>query len=348
MNITFFIGNGFDLSLKVKTGYADFLADYIKKKHEGALSENIMKEYDSWANLEKQLGIYAGSVKAEDADKFNAEKETLEDDLREYLGTTALADLEISKDGADEFRDMVTGFSRYLPAAEQDHYKNIVAGTKEAINYWFVNFNYTYYLDDIIEEARKIDPFGMHAANGTNYADKLSLPIHIHGELEDLLLGVNDKSQIGDGKNEPIPEIADYLIKPVVNNKLGNQKISSVQGIINRSKYVCVFGMSLGITDKDWWCYLGNWLNQSPDRRLVLFIHDDTAIMFSSSKKARKADLVRMQFIEKIEAVDKAEQLNKQIVVVFNSGIFDFTHISTQQTNEGEEGEQYYIDEQAK
>lgn len=335
MNITFFIGNGFDINLGLKTRYTDFLSEYVKKDHEGSLPKEIKKKFDSWADLEKQLGVYAGTVSKEEAARFNEEKEALEDELIEYLRFACLKDLVISQEGISEFRQMVTGFSKYLPSVEQEHYKSVLSGIREVIRYQFIDFNYTSCLDKIVDESKKIKPFGNHIINGIRYEDEIWIPIHIHGELYDeLVLGVNDCSQIGNGKTEVPPQIAEYLIKSNVNNKLGNQKIKQVQEVIEKSAYVCVFGMSLGVTDKDWWCYLGKWLEKSPARRLILFMYDGSGAIFSGSKRARKEDQVRSRFINMIERTDIEEQLNRQIVVVINSSIFHFENIMLESEKE--------------
>ena len=48
MNITFFIGNGFDLNLGLKTRYQDF----YKYFHEHGTSNNMIKE---WINEKEKL-----------------------------------------------------------------------------------------------------------------------------------------------------------------------------------------------------------------------------------------------------------------------------------------------------
>ena len=255
------------------------------------------------------------------------DREALEESLIEYLRDVSLNEMVID-DGGAEFQKMVTGFSDCLPAVEREHYRTIIAKTSEALRYCFIDFNYTRYLDKLVEEAKKINPFGSHTGGGTHYTDEIMIPIHIHGELDDeLLLGVNDKTQIGDGKGDPIPAIEEYLIKPNVNRKLGNQKIAQVEEIIDKSMFVCVFGMSLGETDKDWWCCLGKWLEQSPDRRLVLFMYEGPGLITSGSRRTRLEDRYRSRFIDMIGKTDIADQLSAQITVVLNSWIFKFEHV---------------------
>ena len=59
MNVTYLIGNGFDLGLGLKTRFSDFLPIYIseKSKDEDILEfqEDIAKSIDDWSDFELQL-----------------------------------------------------------------------------------------------------------------------------------------------------------------------------------------------------------------------------------------------------------------------------------------------------
>ena len=328
MNITFFIGNGFDLNLGLKTRYVDFLSAYVKEEHTDALSASIRQEFETWADLERQLGIYAGSIGEEQMTQFLEEKEALDEALIAYLRKVSAVEMVIPPEGAAEFQKMITGFWEYLPAEEKDHYREELPRIYEPVNYQFINFNYTGFLDRLYDEAKKIDPFGTHLSNGMNFTDALQAPVHIHGELtEELLLGVNDRTQIGDGRQEPAAAAEDYLIKPNLNQKLGNRKSRQAREIIDGSLYVCVFGMSLGITDRDWWVYLGKWLEQKPERRLVLFMYEGPDPIPSGSRRVRIEDEYRRQFLRMIGEQDGTGKLNGQVIVVLNSGLFGFENV---------------------
>lgn len=328
MYITFLIGNGFDLNLGAKTGYRDYLKTYIKEGHKNSLSDAINSDIDTWADLERQLGIYAGSISEKEVDDFFQNKDELENSLVQYLKKVSEYKIKIGSDGANEFKERITGFTQFLPIREQDHYKNVVSQIKNTIYYQFIDFNYTEYLDQIYIEAKKIVPFGSHVYNSTNYTDEIRMPLHIHGYLDDeMVLGVNDATQIGDGIHTPLPIIIEYLTKPLINDKLGNQKRSRAKAIIDKSIYICVYGMSLGITDKEWWSYLGDWLMQSVDHRLILFMYDDPSFFFLASRTARKQDDVRRRFLAMIGRENEFDKLSKQIVVQFNSPIFNFENI---------------------
>ena len=185
MNITFFIGNGLDMNLGLKTGYRDFLAAYVKDGQSNELKEAINRDIDTWADLERELGIYAGDIDKEKVDTFFSEKEELESALIQYLKEVATRKLIVDQSNISEFRDRVTRFVQYLPAQEQDHYKSVVSKIRETINYVFIDFNYTEYIDQLYSEAVKLHPFGMHAGASVNYQDVIRMPLHIHGNLDD-------------------------------------------------------------------------------------------------------------------------------------------------------------------
>ena len=101
MNITFIIGNGFDLNLGMKTGYLDFL-QYCSDI--GILPNNRIlsiyrddKNKNEWSYMEKKLGEitseYHEKVKEEfrdqlfsdDPELFIRDKDELENELMKYL-----------------------------------------------------------------------------------------------------------------------------------------------------------------------------------------------------------------------------------------------------------------------
>lgn len=63
MNITFMIGNGFDVGIGLKSKFKDFFPIYKilsedKDEQIKKFSEDINKDIDTWADFEKELGVY--------------------------------------------------------------------------------------------------------------------------------------------------------------------------------------------------------------------------------------------------------------------------------------------------
>ena len=92
MNITFLIGNGFDLNLGLKTSYSDFLQVYKEIKPTDSevikkFKQDILQDEQQWSNAEEQFGKYTEEFYNSD---FTAEQycECHEDfcaNLAEYL-----------------------------------------------------------------------------------------------------------------------------------------------------------------------------------------------------------------------------------------------------------------------
>ena len=61
MNVTFLIGNGFDLNLGLKTKYSDFITTYCAENDKDSdlikkFKKNIHKNPDLWASAELAFG----------------------------------------------------------------------------------------------------------------------------------------------------------------------------------------------------------------------------------------------------------------------------------------------------
>ena len=62
MNITFFIGNGFDLNLGLKTSFIDFIKIYKNESSDNEIIKNfkqkICENQELWSNAEVAFGKY--------------------------------------------------------------------------------------------------------------------------------------------------------------------------------------------------------------------------------------------------------------------------------------------------
>jgi hypothetical protein len=93
----------------------------------------------------------------------------------------------------------------------------------------------------------------------------LSQIVHIHGVAEEnktILLGVNDLSQI---ENESIREdidLLDIIVKPQTNKESRSGIDTQCIYLLQKANLICIFGSSIGNTDKMWWKILGERLNK--------------------------------------------------------------------------------------
>lgn len=78
--------------------------------------------------------------------------------------------------------------------------------------------------------------------------------LHIHGTTtSNMVLGVNDKNQIANKELAENSLFRERLTKTEINNmSYGNTKIERACAVIDSSSVICIFGMSIGATDKMW------------------------------------------------------------------------------------------------
>ena len=332
MNITFLIGNGFDLNLNLNTRYSDFYKYYIENDPQDIISKSIRKDYEMWSDLEIGLGEFLKNIDESQIDEFLDSKSTLETMLSKYLSIESQRiTINDKKTLGEEFRQKVLNFFSDFNAIEKDQYNRVIASTKEKIYYNFITFNYTNVLDNIVFASQEnCKTFGNHASGGIGYNDVIVLPHHIHGNLsEDLILGLDNANQILNEKLKTNSKLTNYIIKPNVNTALGEKKIEKAKEIIDTSKYICLFGLSIGDTDGMWWKYIIEWLKRDDNNRLVLFINKNTNVQLSGQEKVRFRDINREMMLKRSQCTI-SETTNQTLdkIIVPNSKIFTLDNIT--------------------
>ncbi|MBQ3513984.1 MAG: hypothetical protein IJA32_09355 [Lachnospiraceae bacterium] len=164
------------------------------------------------------------------------------------------------------------------------------------------------------------------------------MPHHIHGKLtEDLILGLDNAEQILNDKLKTNPKLTNYIVKSAVNTALGEKKIEKAKEIIDKSKYVCLFGLSIGDTDGMWWSYIIEWLKREKDNRLVLFINKNTNVQLSGQEKIRFRDSNREMMLERsrCEVSETLKLVQGKIIIVPNSKIFNLENIIVEDKENG-------------
>lgn len=283
MNITFLIGNGLDVGLGMKSRFKDFFPIYKEKsakkpKKIRQLSEEIDADYETWADFETALGEYTM--------KFNAEtKQDFLDQVKDFQNEF-IEHLQIQEEGLDYNKQDLAGFminalmeyysSENLPPESNKRVKSIHdLYNYDEHTYNFVNFNYTYSLEKCLNTIPQKIVCKRKYGNGER-VDRIGEIVHVHGR-RDLypLIGVNDVSQIA---NEELAKDATFIrriVKPTLNRSIHQENDENATTLINQSQIICVYGMSLGKTDKKWWDLLMKWLKGSDYRQLVIFDYDE-------------------------------------------------------------------------
>jgi len=337
MNITFLIGNGFDLGLPLKTTYADFYQVYNKLNHDDLISVALRKQsYDYWSDLEVGLGKITSEIKTDkDLNAYLDSKNIIETELAKYLqDTESHFRIVNNQDFSKEFQGKIQALPSELDATNRLFLRDeVFAQSSSSIVYQFITFNYTNCLDAMLDclthdtSERRVH----HRFRGSEVLDSFSsTPFHIHGTIDsDFLMGVGDVSQIDNETYRKNPSLNRYLIKKNINEEMGNRRIADAKNIITDSQVVVLYGLSLGITDIYWWCYLRDWLKEKSVRRLVIFNYDKRGVTPSASESLRRKRAVIEHFLTLVgEANVSSNPLGDRIVVVNSKGYFLFKAIA--------------------
>lgn len=323
-NVTFLIGNGFDLSFGVHSQYRDIYKAYLDAQTSSEIFvKNFKEEMQYWSNFEMDLAEFAAkcSTEAEIVACLRDFKQFTEDYLIEEQVTALYDRMRDPKDIQKVFAEFAISLEEFYT----NNYPNITTNIEsilnnEQITYHFITFNYTAVLDFLI-------------GNIKNYLSKgiISLALHIHGKLrENVTFGIDNEQQLPELPYSLTGRGRRALIKPVFNSEFDKQRMENAQEVIKKSDVLCIYGLSLGDSDLMWRKAICDWMIDNPQHHVFLYIHE------ASSKKLSQAD-ERMDYEEDIKGnIFKSWGIEKRYISPFSSqlhipvskNIFDFQNIS--------------------
>lgn len=260
MNISYFIGNGFDINLNLSTSFNTFIKKYYLKQS----SENkavlqfkeTIKDTDEelWSRLEEYLGEYTETLKS--SSEFISVFDDLQQNLNEYLKIEQ-STLNLSDEDKKSIINDFFNPQRYLiPNDRRNLIKFLQSRPNKDFNLTINTFNYTNCIETIFPELKP--NINISTKNSLNTISKLLKVNHIHGLIDDFMIfGVNDISQISNMNFHDIDDIKEHLIKPFANDSYDTSKNTSVESNISKADLYCFHGVSLGITDHRWWELIG-------------------------------------------------------------------------------------------
>lgn len=323
MNIAYLIGNGFDRNLGLKTGYRDFYKYY---KQQDSANEAIAKfkekidiDSECWADLEIALG-----ERTADYSEWGAFENVYFDvnfQLKKYLEGQEQK-LEVSPEFQEKmFRDIVfpeTYFNEATRLKIQEYRSNWRNTTPWNVD--IITYNYTSSMERLLdlnkEKGRTL------VSNKYGNPVKLRNIYHIHGVLSDeILVGVNDISQIKNETFRDNPDAVEILVKPKTNEMFDTLITRRCQNVIENSNLICLFGLSIGDTDKMWWKYIGNRLfGGNGPAKMIIFHKGDEVSRFKSGviRRERQQHFLEQAGWTKADASTVADK----IFVAYNTDCF--------------------------
>lgn len=327
MNITYIIGNGFDVNLGLKTRYQDFY-DYYQNQPSPSeevkqLKANIDRNKENWADLELALGEYTPNFK--DSNSAIEVMEDLCDHLTEYLKLQSLLIPQSNEKIKEEMlRCLANPYEFFLPADKeqiQSYYSNrLPAHGKITI----LSLNYTPSIERILDY-KDNQPISIDSNDSwLGYGAEVHRILHPHHTLDDIILvGLNDESQVVNQTLCNEEAFKENFIKSACNKMLSSGIENQCSDVINNSDLFVVFGSSLGATDKLWWQKIANRMVNS-NSLLLLFIYDHKMKRTCRRLGEQKRTVVN-NFVSHLEGYtdSQIEDIKRKTLVSFNSGIFD-------------------------
>lgn len=332
MNITFVLGNGFDIQLGLSTRYSDFLREYVHitpenndniKEFKSYLAQKTTKEL--WSDAEKAMGIYLGQYSDTTIEIFNERVRDFERSMVVYLNQQQeQCFYSDKKQIATRFKDFIfKTFHDALTCRRNDLDVNLNAPNF----YRFITFNYTNLLEKIKECCISENAIlRKRVFNGITYNDFWGPTIHVHGTLNtQIIMGVNDESQLELGGGTTLTEALRWeLIKPALNNDSGYNFDLPAKNEISNSDIIAIYGVSYGDTDKLWWQEIVNWLRQNSGHKLVAFTRDEPGQFVPTLawtelnyEKNKRREILKKLHVE--ENSPDFEALIEQIYIVLNT-----------------------------
>lgn len=321
MNVLFIIGNGFDLNLGLKTDYKDFYEYYRWAKSKSTavyqLKKSINGEIKKWADLELALGSYTSELAS--ADELDDVYMNIVKNLAKYLQ---------NEEDHYDFNDVIRKkFIEFLAFPEYsllrtDRDELLLFKEKWNNSQWnvdMITFNYTRSVEKILGEKQKEIELGRHH----NSIIRFGGINHIHGYVnERMVLGVNDISQIANTSFRENIDVRELIIKNDCNKAQKHKVEVTCRDQISQAHLICIFGSSIGDTDKMWWNFIGNRLKQ--DCKLIIFSLGEEIDPLFPQLNNRKVREMKDMFLSKTKLTENEKlQVIDNIYVGINSSMFN-------------------------
>lgn len=336
MDVTFLVGNGFDISTGIDTSYSGFYQWYCTQKPNNDEPEwirdfknDILKdmkkplEERTWADFELGLGRYTANFSPETVDHFIECYEDAVTNLQRYIELQIENKVQdISSSQKDTFAKSILSFTDELPDASKVAMSSILPG-KISENVWFrfISFNYTHILDKFVEAVAST-PLITWSSKFSYAAQADPRVLHIHGSINDLpLMGVNDVGQIENSNLQRDNELQQCIIKPLASSVLGETVQAQAKQRIKQSTIICLWGLSIGDTDAQWWEEIMDWLSKDKAKQLIVFWYTGGKVTKRLHTKILKArqEIYKKLFDYSSFTREEMEEAKKRIHIVFDT-----------------------------
>lgn len=328
MNITYLIGNGFDLNLNLKTRYSDFYKYYLEKDSKNdtikKFKHNLSNSLENWSDLEFELGKYTSTFQDGKEQEFIELLDDIQDNLADYLATQKIA-FELADNMRTKIIKDIFAPSQYLNARERQSYDNCMKGfLAQSYAASLITFNYTQSIENILDYQEGHPISSSREYNSSKYSLIIKKIRHIHGTIDNnMILGVNDISQIDNQNFRKTGELLNHFVKPQMNIDAGTLRDERSKTEISSADLICIYGMSLGETDKVWWQLINKRLVNSGAVLIIFAVKEKIPLRRDYIAQTYKDKIIEKLLSYSSLTNEVKEKVKERIFVSINSEMFN-------------------------
>lgn len=268
MQITFLLGNGFDLACGLKTHYTDAYEGYCisdsPNENIRRFKEEIMRDdFENWTDFEMALPRFGRQIN--NFDKFRECVLDFSSYLEDYLKEEEnKIDIDSHKNElAGKMQRYIYYFYDFCLQDSKSILKHLIEETAEDIMCNFVTFNYTNTLERCLSTINK------RITKRSPYEYIYKDPIHIHRELYDgIILGLDKEALYKEIPCSDIRKLKNFIDKIHINGRYSNIT-QNVVNLLKASRIIVIFGWSMGESDSFWVDTLKNLISENNNLHLV-------------------------------------------------------------------------------
>lgn len=274
MNVTFLIGNGFDLNSGLKSSYHDIYKEYVKQPSSSNIiakfKNDLWDDKENWGDFEVAMSKYIRNFTSEN-DFLVCLRDFIKY-LEQYLTKEAAPYSNITDDNLSSVisEEMYRSLTQFHKGVTHD----LDTLDIENANINAIVFNYTSVIDDLYDLTNFTYP---------NLIDNI---VHIHGRLnDDVIMGMDNISQLTNMHFHLSRKSRRAFIKSEYNNAYDKARLNNAEKIISESDVICIFGMSLSESDLRWRNLLLSWLRKNKNVHLFLYQYECSILPFVNAEQ---------------------------------------------------------------
>ncbi len=325
MNVTFIIGNGFDLACGLDTRYTDVYKEYNKTE---SINDNIKNfkeilkknEYGLWTDFEMALPGFAKELN--DFDKFVECVEDFIVFLSDYLKEQQLRiNIEDNRGKLSiKMQEYIYRLHQFCLLGSSHTLKSLIDVQIDNTVFQFVNFNYTNTLElcvNCLESKRK---------SSAPHIYTVKPPRYIHAQLgQGIKLGLDNEEFYKDIPHDDI-DVVNFFLDKVYRNSQFSRITDEVASIIGASRIIVIFGWSMGDSDSSWVRYIKECMSKNEKLHLVYAPYYPEKMNQEHTHRRLTRDKDKRKYI--VEKLELDDQIAKRVHIISADNYMDLRFLA--------------------